>query len=141
MVDDTAGRKEKRMHILCCADRASSGKRGWTSYGSTTLNAGEPPNRGNSTLLMVMTVRLLVYAALEHRIHNTLKQHGARVPNQKGKPTQRSTAKWVFELFLDVHLLTITTDADTLQTLVLNLQHELQALLVLLGRRYERLYF
>jgi len=91
-------------------------------------------------LLMVMTVCLLVYAALEHRIRKTLKQHGAFVPDQKGKPTRRPTARWVFELFLDVHLLTITITADTLQTLVLNLQDELRALLVLLGKPYEQLY-
>jgi transposase len=91
-------------------------------------------------LLMVMTVCLLVYAALEHRIRKTLKQHGAYVPDQKGKPTRRPTARWVFELFLDVHLLTITITADMLQTLVLNLLEELRTLLVLLGEPYERLY-
>ena len=91
-------------------------------------------------LLMVMTVCLLVYAALEHRIRKTLQQHDTRVPDQKGKPTQRPTARWVFELFLDVHLLTITINAITLKTLVLNLQDELRTLLVLLGRAYEQLY-
>jgi transposase len=91
-------------------------------------------------LLMVMTVCLLVYAALEHRIRKTLKQHSACVPDQKGKPTQRPTARWVFELFLDVHLLTIRAAETILRTLVLNLQDELRTLLVLLGQRYERLY-
>jgi transposase len=91
-------------------------------------------------LLMVMTVCLLVYAALEHRIRKTLKQHDAHVPDQKGKPTQRPTARWVFELCLDVHLLTITINAITFKTLVLNLQDELRTLLVLLGRSYEQLY-
>jgi transposase len=91
-------------------------------------------------LLMVMTVCLLVYAALEHRIRKTLRQHHAHVPDQKGKPTQRPTARWVFELFLDVHLLTIMMNEMTLRTLVLNLQDELRTLLVLLGQPYEQLY-
>ncbi len=91
-------------------------------------------------LLMIMTVCLLVYAALEHRIRKTLKQHHAHVLDQKGKPTQRPTARWVFELFLDVHLLTIVMNAMTLHTLVLNLQDELRTLLVLLGQPYEQLY-
>ncbi len=91
-------------------------------------------------LLMVMTVCLLVYAALEHRIRKTLQQHKTSVPDQKGKPTQRPTARWVFELFLDVHLLTIVMNATILRTLVLNLQDELQTLLVLLGEPYEQLY-
>lgn len=46
----------------------------------------------------------------------------------------------VFELFLDVHLLTIVMNATILRTLVLNLQDELQTLLVLLGEPYEQLY-
>jgi len=69
-------------------------------------------------LLVVMTLCLLVYAALEHRIRSTLVRHGAT----KGKPTQRPTARWVFELFLDVHLLFIT--AEGVQVLVMNLKDD-----------------
>ena len=47
-------------------------------------------------LLMVMTVCLLVYAALEYRIRKTLKDHDATFPDQKGKPIQNPTARWVF---------------------------------------------
>ncbi len=90
-------------------------------------------------LLMVMTVCLLVYAALEHRIRQTLAEHEASVPDQKGKPTRQPTAKWVFELFMDVHLLTITTE-KTIRTLVLNLREELKRLLKLMGPAYLELY-
>lgn len=90
-------------------------------------------------LLMVMTVCLLVYAALEYRIRQTLAEHEASVPDQKGKPTRRPSAKWVFELFMDVHLLTITTE-KTLRTLVLNLREELKRLLKLMGPTYMELY-
>jgi transposase len=38
-------------------------------------------------LLMVMTVCLLGYAALEYRIRHTLKAHEAMFPDHKGKPT------------------------------------------------------
>jgi transposase len=90
-------------------------------------------------LLMVMTVCLLVYAALEHRIRRTLAEHEASVPDQKGKPTRRPTAKWVFELFTDVHLLTIATEKIT-RGLVLNLREELKRLLELMGPAYMELY-
>ena len=82
--------------------------------------------------------RISVGQALKAMVLNgkTLHQHGARVPDQKGKPTQRPTARWVFELFLDVHLLTIMMSTTALKTLVLNLQDELRTLLVLLGRSY-----
>jgi len=89
-------------------------------------------------LLMVMTLCLLVYAALEHRIRTTLVQHDTNVPDQKGKPTKRPTARWVFELFLDVHLLFITT--QDVQVLVMNLKDELKQLLELLGPPYAEAY-
>lgn len=90
-------------------------------------------------LLMVMTVCLLVYAALEHRIRRTLAEREESVPDQKGKPTRRPTARWVFELFMDVHLLTITTEKTT-RSLVLNLRKELERLLELMGPYYKELY-
>ncbi len=90
-------------------------------------------------LLMVMTVCLLVYAALEHRIRQTLAEHDESVPDQKGKPTRRPTARWVFELFMDVHLLIITT-AGTIHMLVSNLREELKRLLELMGEAYLELY-
>jgi hypothetical protein len=89
-------------------------------------------------LLMVMTLCLLVYAALEQRIRSTLAKNEATVPDQKGKPTKRPTARWVFELFLDVHLLFIT--AEGVQVLVMNLKDELRRLLELLGHPYAEVY-
>jgi transposase len=89
-------------------------------------------------LLMVMTVCLLVYAALEHRIRTTLKARQASLPDQKGKATQHPTARWVFELFLDVHLLLIVQDST--QTLTMNLKDELKTLLELLGSTYREAY-
>jgi transposase len=90
-------------------------------------------------LLMVMTVCLLVYAALEYRVRQTLAEHEESVPDQKGKPTRRPSAKWVFELFMDVHLLTITAE-KTSRMLVLNLREELKTLLKLMGPTYMELY-
>jgi transposase len=89
-------------------------------------------------LLMVMTVCLLVYAALEHRIRTTLQAQQASLPDQKGKATQRPTTRWVFELFLDVHLLLIVQ--STAQTLTMNLKDELKMLLKLLGPAYQQAY-
>jgi transposase len=87
-------------------------------------------------LLMVMTVCLLVYAALEYRIRKALKDHGATFPDQKGKPTQNPTARWVFHYFVGIHLLSVSGQWP----LVLNLTEEHQSLLRLLGKPSERLY-
>ena len=89
-------------------------------------------------LMMVMTVCLLVYAALEYKIRNTLKDNKATLPDQKGKATQSPTARWVFKLFMDVHLLTIT--GKFVKQIVLNLKPELLKFLSLLGTDYAIIY-
>jgi transposase len=87
-------------------------------------------------LLMVMTVCLLVYAALEYRIRTALKAHGATFPDQNGKPTQTPTARWVFHYFVGIHLLSVSGQWP----LVLNLTEAHANLLKLLGKPYMRLY-
>jgi transposase len=87
-------------------------------------------------LLMVMTVCLLVYAALEYRIRQALNDHEATFPDQQGKRIQHPTARWVFHYFVGIHLLCQTGQWP----IVLNLTEEHQHLLRLLGPPYMRLY-
>jgi transposase len=87
-------------------------------------------------LLMVMTVCLLVYAALEYRIRQALKDHGATFPDQKGKPTQNPTARWVFHSFVGIHVLLIPQQWP----IVINLAEEHRNLLQRLGTRYAWFY-
>jgi hypothetical protein len=82
-------------------------------------------------LFMVMTVCLLVYAALESRIRNALKDNTATFPDQKGKRLQHPTARWVFHYFGGLHVLDIPGQG----LFVLNLTDEHQHLLQLLGKR------
>jgi len=56
-------------------------------------------------LLMIMTVCLMVYAALEYRIQQGLQQQGHTVLNQIKKPTDRPTARWIFHCFVGIHVL------------------------------------
>jgi len=87
-------------------------------------------------LMMVMTLCLLVYAALEYRIREVLKTHHETFPNQQGRAVSNPTARWVFQYFSGIHLLVIAR----MKTLVLNLDEHHAALLRLLGSQYERLY-
>jgi transposase len=87
-------------------------------------------------LLMVMTLCLLVYAALEFRIRQALQTTAPFFPDQKGKPTLRPTARWVFHMFVGIHLLTL----ESKQQLVLNLRPLHQQLLELLGAPYLAIY-
>jgi transposase len=87
-------------------------------------------------LLMVMTVCLLVYAALEYRIRQALQGHDVTFPNQQGKRVQNPTARWVFHYFVGIHLLI----APGQWPIVLNLTDEHRNLLRLLGKSYMALY-
>jgi transposase len=87
-------------------------------------------------LMMVMTLCLLVYAALEYRIREALKAHNRSFPNQKGKLINNPTARWVFQFFTGIHVLSI----GGAQALILNMNQHHAALLKLLGDPYEKIY-
>ena len=53
----------------------------------------------------VMALALLVYALGEWALRRGLAETGSSLPNQKGRPTQRPTLRWVFQLFIWVRLL------------------------------------
>jgi len=87
-------------------------------------------------LMMVMTLSLLVYAALEHRIRERLKARNETFPNQKGQLINNPTARWVFQFFTGIHVLVV----EQAQELVLNMNEHQIALVNLLGERYIELY-
>jgi transposase len=87
-------------------------------------------------LWMVMTVCLLVYAALESRMRQALQGHDATFPNQQGKRVQNPTARWVLHDFVGIHLLI----APGQWPIVLNLTDEHRNLLQLLGKPDMALY-
>lgn len=87
-------------------------------------------------LMMVMTLCLLVYAAIEWRIRQALQQQAQTFPDQKGKATQQPTARWVFQFFSGIRLLVISH----MQRIVLGMNEHHRVLLTLLGSRYVALY-
>jgi transposase len=87
-------------------------------------------------LLMVMTLCLMVYAALEYRLRQALQDADSTVPNQTGKPSQRPTMRWIFQFFTGIHVLSIDNQAP----LVLNLKPAQQHVIQLLGPPYQALY-
>jgi len=85
--------------------------------------------------LMIMTLCLLVYSALEWRIREGLQAKSLSFPDQKGNPTQRPTARWVFERFLGIHVL-----FEGQKRLVLNIKDRHERIITVLGERYAQLY-
>ena len=87
-------------------------------------------------LLMVMTVCLLVYTALEYRLRQALHDHDETFPDQKGRLSQAPTARWVFHVFVGIHVLLGASETP----LILNLQEHHQRFLKIMGAAYESLY-
>ena len=87
-------------------------------------------------LLMVMTCCLMVYAGLEHQIRTKLKEKKLYFPNQKKKPVQNPTTRWVFFSFMDISLLTINAD----QKIVVNIKERHEVILQALGVNYKYFY-
>ncbi len=87
-------------------------------------------------LLMVMTSCLMVYASLEHKIRKGLKLKALFFPDQKKKPTQTPTARWVFQCFQGVSILYLEDKAP----IVVNWKSRQQVIIDCLGENYRQMY-
>jgi transposase len=87
-------------------------------------------------LMMIMTLCLAVYGALEYRIRQTLKEQQQTFPDQLGHPTTKPTARWVFQFFSGIHVLV----CDSWREVVLNCNANHKKLLSMLGQSYISLY-
>ena len=58
-----------------------------------------------ASLMMIMTLSLLVYSALEYKVRKNLKEKRLTFPNQKGKLISNPTTRWIFQYFYSVVLI------------------------------------
>ena len=87
-------------------------------------------------LLMVMTLCLMVYAAIQHRIRHELKKQSRFFPDQKKKNCQNPTARWVFFCFQGIGVLTLNNQ----ERQVIGLQERHWTIIQILGVLYESIY-
>ncbi|MBE8233320.1 MAG: IS1634 family transposase [Endozoicomonadaceae bacterium] len=87
-------------------------------------------------LLMIMTLSLLIYATIEHRIRGLLNEKNETFPDQKGKPTKKPTTRWIFQSFSGIHVLSINQN----QVLILNLKEKHSIILRLMGENFQKIY-
>lgn len=88
-------------------------------------------------LLMVMTLCLLIYAAVEYKVRTRLKEEGEFFPNQLKKPAQNPTSRWIFFCFLGLHVVFINGKKHS----ITNLKERHRIILHCLGPPYQRLYY
>jgi transposase len=87
-------------------------------------------------LMMIMTLCLLVFGALEYRIRQALQHQKQTFPNQRGVGITTPTARWVFQFFSGIHVLLV----NIVKEVVLNLNIQHLFILNLLGEDYVCLY-
>ena len=125
--------------VLRCYKQQSQAERGFRFFKDPRFQAHtvflKSPRR-IMALLMIMTLCLLVYAALEYRLRLALADTQTTVPDQQGKPTQRPTMRWVFQLFVGIHVLLVAGQT----AMILNLKPPQQHVIQLLGPSYQALY-
>lgn len=87
-------------------------------------------------LLMVMTTCLMIYASLEHQIRKKLKEKKLYFPDQKKKPYQTPTARWVFQCFQGVTIIYLKDQTP----MIVNWKERQQIIIDCLGDIYKEMY-
>ncbi len=87
-------------------------------------------------LLMVMTLCLMVYAAIQHGIRYELKRQSRTFPDMKKKSAQNPTGRWVFLCFEGIYLLT----SSSTESHVIGIWESQETILFILGPTYQSIY-
>ena len=98
-----------------------------------------PGKRTVTSVLRVMRLSLLVYALAEHQIRQQLAERDEKLPDQTGKPTQRHTARPVFQMMEGIDVL-IIEQRGVQQRLILNLTDLRKQIVMLFGPHVRKLY-
>lgn len=94
------------------------------------------PERVES-VMMLMALSLLVYAALEFTMRKALKQQNITLPDQKKKEIQNPTMKWIFTLFRGIHWLNTPQQEDPI---LLNINQTHKKVILLFSRNVRKYY-
>jgi transposase len=89
---------------------------------------------------MVMGLSLLIYALAERKVRQTLKEMGTTIPDQRRKPTQKPTIRWVFQSFEGLDFLLVRQDGQIVMRQLLNLRLVQQQVIHLLGPQVKKCY-
>ena len=91
-------------------------------------------------LIMIMGLALLIFALGERQLRQALKQNNETIPDQKGKPTQTPTLRWVFQIFEGLDVLSVWADGRLVTRQIMNLRPVHQQIIRLLGPQIQKCY-
>ena len=90
--------------------------------------------------MMIMGLTLLIYALAERQLRLSLEKNDEKIPDQKGKPTQTPTIRWVFQTFEGIDVLSIWVNGQRTICQVLNLRHVHQQIIRMFGSQVRNCY-
>jgi len=91
-------------------------------------------------LIMIMGLALLIFALAERKLRQALKENNESTPDQKGKPTQTPTLRWVFQVFEGLDVLSDRVGERLITRKLLNLRPVHQQVIRLLGPQVQKCY-
>lgn len=91
-------------------------------------------------LIMIMGLSLLVYALAERKIRKAMKENDLTIKDQKRKPTQKPTIRWVFQVFEGILYLVVKEGQKKIR-MTMNIEDDHRTILKCLGPPYEKIYF
>ena len=91
-------------------------------------------------LIMIMGLALLIFALGERQLRQALKQNNETIPDQKGKPIQSPTLRWVFQIFEGLDVLSVWTDGRLIARQIMNLRPVHQQIIRLPGPQIQKCY-
>lgn len=91
-------------------------------------------------LLMIMGLSLLIYTLAERKLRQALKEMNATIPNQRRKPTQNPTIRWVFQLFEGLDILLVKQNGEAMVRQLLNLRPAQEQVITLLSPQVQKCY-
>lgn len=91
-------------------------------------------------LMMIMVLALLIYALAERQLREALLENNETIPDQKGKPTQTPTIRWIFQVFEGIDVLSIWQDERLAARQLLNLRPVHRQILNLFRKAVQNCY-
>jgi transposase len=91
-------------------------------------------------LIMIKGLALLIFALAERKLRQALKENNESIPDQKGKPTQTPTLRWVFQVFEGLDVLSVHVGDRLMTRKLLKLRPVHQQVIRLLGPQVQKCY-
>ncbi len=91
-------------------------------------------------LIMVMGLSLLIYALAERKIRRVMNDENIYIKDQKKRPTNKPTIRWIFQVFEGI-LYVVIKEGEKVTRMTMNMEDDQFTILKCLGPPYQKIYF